>query len=270
MPSPFPGMDPYLEHNHFWRGFHQHLAEFIYDFLNQTLSARYYADVEIRSVQEDIGISTTNVYPDVSIWENQPPSSYHTATVATPAAPIKREVVIPGESKLRSVKIFAVENHRLVTSIEILSPINKREPQLRKYRRKRSNILQAAVHLVEIDLLRGGVRPGVELHTPPLQTDYVLLVNRVSSGFTRESEIWPIALNEPLPLLPIPLLPPDADIILDGGAALQKIYERSRYALRIDYSQPVPPPALRLEMAAWLEEFKAGHPVLFSPKQTGS
>jgi len=237
-------MDPYLEQNTFWRGFHHLLADEIVVQLNQLMSERYYADLEVHTVMEEIGISTTHGYPDVGVVERQPQAAPYGTALAAPAAPLKREVIIPGESKLRSVRILTVENHRLVTSIEILSPINKREPQLRKYRRKRSNIIQAAVHLVEIDLLRGGTRPGVELHEPSLDTDYVLLVNRVSSGFTRASEIWPVALNEPLPLLPIPLLPPDADVILNLGTALVKIYERSRYALRIDYSQAIPPPAL--------------------------
>jgi hypothetical protein len=248
-------MDPYLEDRNFWRGFHHHLAEFIHDFLNQTLSARYYADIEIRIVQEEIGISTTSRYPDVSIVERRPYASQAVA-VAAPASPIKREVIIPGESKLRSVRVLTVEDHRLVTAIEILSPINKRGVELKKYRRKRSNILQASVHLVEIDLLRGGTRPGVELNEPPLETDYVLLVNRVSNGFTRESEIWPVALNEPLPNLPIPLLAPDPDVILDMHTALATIYDRARYALRMDYTQPVPSPGLRPEMLAWLDEFK--------------
>jgi len=256
MPSPFPGMDPYIEDKNIWRGFHHVLADEIVVQLNQLMSGRYYADVEVHTVLEEIGISTTHVYPDVVVIERQPQATPRGGAVTAPEAPIKRQVMIPGQSKLHWVNVFTIKDHQLVTSIEILSPINKRGSELTKYRRKRSNLLNTSVHLVEIDLLRGGTRPGVELNEPPLETDYVFLVNRAEGMFTRESEIWPVALNEPLPKLPIPLLPPDPDVILDLGVAIEKIYDRSRYGFRIDYSQPVPPPTLRPEMAAWLHEFK--------------
>jgi hypothetical protein len=61
-----------------------------------------------------------------------------------------------------------------------------------------------------------------------------------------------VALNQPLPRLPVPLLDVDPDVILDLGRAIAVIYERAAYARRIDYGQPVPPPNLRPDMAAWL------------------
>jgi hypothetical protein len=141
----------------------------------------------------------------------------------------------------------------LVTSIELLSPYNKRFGEgLGEYRRKRLQILRSAVHLVEIDLLRGGTRPGREVDAPPLDADYILLVNRDRGGNVRVSEIWPVALNEPLPVLPIPLLAPDPDVPLELNDAIRSVYGRAGYDWRIDYRQPVPPPALRPAMATWL------------------
>ena len=117
------------------------------------------------------------------------------------------------------------------------------------------------MHLVEIDLLRGGKRPGREVNEPPLDADYILLVNRYrAEGEARISEIWPVALNEPLPLLPIPLLPPDPDVVLDLNEAIRSVYARGAYERRIDYQRPVPPPELRPEMAAWLKEHPISHP----------
>ncbi len=63
-----------------------------------------------------------------------------------------------------------------------------------------------------------------------------------------------MALNEPLPPLPVPLLPPDPDAVLDLNAAVRAIYARAGYEWRIDYGRPVPPPDLRPEMARWVEE----------------
>ncbi len=151
------------------------------------------------------------------------------------------------------MQVKTTETGHLVTAIEILSPHNKRPGQgLEAYRRKRSQILRSPVHLIELDLLRGGERPGPEVNEPPQEADYILLVNRSSGSDQRLSEIWPVALNGPLPLLPVPLLPPDADVPLDLGAVLRSVYSRAGYDWRIDYQRPVPPPALRSEMKDWL------------------
>jgi hypothetical protein len=178
------------------------------------------------------------------------------AAVAIPEAPIQRAATVAVETKLRAVHVYVTKTRRLVTSIELLSPANKRGEGLVKYRRKRRKILLSAVHLIEIDLLRAGQRPGGEVNEPPLDTDYVLLVNRASDSELRISEIWPVALNESLPTLPVPLLEPDPDVPLDMAQIVSNIYTRAVYARRIDYTEPVPPPKLRPSMAAWWTEHR--------------
>ena len=81
-----------------------------------------------------------------------------------------------------------------------------------------------------------------------------MLVNRAFRGDIRQSEIWPVALYEPLPLCPVPLLPPDPDVPLALGEVLANVYQRAAYARRIDYTLPVPPPPLRPEMQRWWVE----------------
>jgi hypothetical protein len=75
-------------------------------------------------------------------------------------------------------------------------------------------------------------------------------------GDDRIPEIWPVALNEPLPDLPIPLLPPDPDVILHLNEAVKSIYDRAAYARRIDYQPPLPPPKLRPSLQGWWDNFK--------------
>lgn len=202
MPSPFPGMDPYLEDNNIWPSFHQRLAVEIADRLSALIGPRYFADVNVRTVQ-----------------------------------------------------IYQADTGELVTSVEILSPYDKRAGQgLEEYRPKRTRIILSPVHLVEVDLLRAGERPGREVNEPPLDAEYILLVNRNRYGDIRISEFWPGAFNERLPLIPIPLLPPDSDVALDLTTAIQTIYARAAYDRRLDYRRPVPPPELRPAMAAWVKE----------------
>jgi hypothetical protein len=116
------------------------------------------------------------------------------------------------------------------------------------------------VHLIELDLLRGGERPGWKVKKPPLVSEYIVLVNRAFSGDIRRSVIWPVALDEPLPLCPVPLLPPDADVPLSLGEVLAQVYQRAAYTRRLDYTLPVPPPPLRPAMQRWLAAHLAPSP----------
>jgi hypothetical protein len=265
MSSPFPGMDPYLEDRHIWPGFHHSLAEEIKTQLNRQIGPKYYADVEVRTVMQEVGIASQRVmYPDTAVFELQPPTANPsepagtaTAVTITPA-PVQRPASLPTQTKLRAVRIYVTETAELVTTIEILSPFNKQPGDgQEEYRRKRRAILQSPVHLVELDLLRAGQRPGAEVAYPPLDAEYILLVNRATVDETRLSDIWPVTLDEPLPILPVPLFPPDPDVPLELNAIMATVYTKSGYSWRIDYTQPVPPPELRPEIAAWLAQTKS-------------
>jgi hypothetical protein len=260
-------MDPYLEDSTVWSGFHHSFADAIKGYLNERIGPKYYADVEVRTIIQGVGISAWQaMYPDAGILQVKRPSpgtatiTITTPTISIPQAPVQRKAFTPTQSRLRAVHIYVTETTELVTTIEILSPFNKQKGDgVEEYRRKRRRILESAVHLVEIDLLRGGQRPGEEVAYPPLDTDYVLLVNRADEMNERLSEIWPVALNEALPLLPIPLLSPDPDIPLDLKALIQAVYRQGGYDWRIDYTLPVPPPDLPPEMTAWTQTLLARH-----------
>ncbi len=259
MESPFPGMDPFLEDADHWRGFHNLLAAEILRRLNPLLVPKYYADIEVHEALEDVVIGRTHhIYPDVAVLERQPEEGSQqrqpvTAT-ATVTAPLTRAIEVPEQFKLRAVRVYETTTNLLITTIEILSPANKNGEGFREYQRKRSRLLRSDIHLVEIDLLRGGTRPGREVVEPPLETDYVIVVNRANDQRVRTSEIWPVALNDELPTIPIPLTYPDADVLLDLAAVFKQIYADAYYGLRIDYAGAMPAPKLRPEMAQWWAE----------------
>ena len=103
------------------------------------------------------------------------------------------------------------------------------------------------VNLVEIDLLRGGERmPMLE---PWPESAYAILVGRANEH--NRCRVWPVALRQRLPLIPVPLARPDPDIMLDIQPMIGTIYKRSRYAQSIDYARPADPP-LPPDDAAWL------------------
>jgi hypothetical protein len=80
---------------------------------------------------------------------------------------------------------------------------------------------------------------------------YYLLVSRKKQA--GRCSVWPGYFTEPLPPIPIPLAPPDADITLDLQPFVEAIYARSRYERDIDYRKPLSPPLEPAE-AAWLEK----------------
>ena len=153
------------------------------------------------------------------------------------------------DTRLTSVQVRDSEHNELVTSIEIVSPANKREPGLSAYRRKRSKLIRAGVHLLEIDLIRRGERPWQPDATTMPPAPYLALLTRAAQPAT---EVWPVQLTNTLPVLPVPLRTPDGDVPLDLQAALSVIYDESDYGRTTDYSVPPPPPPLSEQDKAWL------------------
>lgn len=247
MPSPFPGMDPYLE-GYLWPDVHSALASKIRQYLTPLLRPKYAARLEIYLAEDpfpegEIGI----LYPDVEVVETpipqlSSPTNSSTLTITPPALALP--VHSPISARITTVEIRDTANNKLVTSIEILSPVNKREPGLTTYRKKRQRLYQANVHLLELDLLRRGTRPFAQPRLP--QVAYCIALTRAQS---KQIEIWPVALPTPLPTVAIPLHAPDADVPLDLQTALTEIYDEAAYELTLDYSQTPPPPALSTDEA---------------------
>jgi hypothetical protein len=149
-----------------------------------------------------------------------------------------------------SVEVRDVKSNKLVTSIEILSPVNKRGPGLVAYRQKRERLRKAGVHLLELDLLRRGTRTLTGAYPPVPKTAYRLTLIRAGAA---AAQIWPLRLPDRLPTLPIPLRPPDEDVPLELGLALSAIYDDAAYELSVNYRHEPPPPPLTAEETGWMK-----------------
>ena len=156
--------------------------------------------------------------------------------------------MLPVEVQLTTVEIHDAANNQLVTSIEIISPVNKREPGLTQYRQKRGRLYQAGVHLVELDFLR---RVYDHLLRRAFHAaDYLIGFTHARSGRT---DLWLMTVRDPLPLIPVPLHDPDEDILLDLPAAMNAVYEEAGYDLSVDYGQDPPPPAFAQGDRDWMQ-----------------
>lgn len=240
MESPFPGMDPYLEAPYVWPDFHASLSVAISNQLQVSLSPRYVATIVPYVAPERLTLKPPRfVHVNDFVFDDLT-NATGTDTIAE----------IP--TRYCQIKIRAVRDKRLATTIEILSPVNKRPgaDAAAAYERKRREVCSSDAHLLEIDLLRGGKRPAL---LDPLPIDpYVILLSRADRR--PEIEIWPLSLREAIPVVPVPLHYPDPDVPLDLGAALAQIYRIARYDLLVDYRQPPPRPPFPDADSAWVEE----------------
>jgi uncharacterized protein DUF4058 len=258
MPSPFPGMDPYLE-GYLWPDVHNALAAKLRQLLTPLLRPHYTARLAIYMVEDiapesEIGI----MYPDVEVLlsdqartpspsrQERPADGALSGVFGTPA-PLTLPVLQPIDVQVVNVEIRDAAHNRLVTCIEILSPVNKREPGLTVYRQKRQRLYQAGVHLIELDFIRRGTRPYAHPRIPDVP--YVITVIRAHTGLM---DIWPLGLRDTLPIVPVPLRPPDSEVLLDLPLALTSIYDEAAYDLSIDYRQPPPPPVFSEADTQWM------------------
>jgi hypothetical protein len=157
--------------------------------------------------------------------------------------------VIPSPVPHVTIEIRDTANRELVTAIEVLSPTNKRGDGYDEYLAKRRRILLSTAHLLEIDLLRQGKRVPMKEPLPP--APYFVFLSRAEKRPI--TDVWPIALSDPLPTVPIPLLPDDGDTFLELQAAFTAMYDLLGYNLAVNYTQP-PEVLLAGEAALWLEE----------------
>lgn len=252
--SPFPGMDPYLEQPDLWSDFHNNLASEIQSQLNRQIQPRYFARLIPTVTYEDVEIGWTRaIRPDVSVSQSFTPSTELLVAAASPVAtPVESEILLELPLTLFHIEIRTRSEEKLVTVIEILSPVNKRPryDAFDEYLHKRRQILRAPVHLLEIDLLRGGKRPP--LNKPVPDAPYYITLSRVETR--PRVQVWPMQLRDTLPVVPVPLLSPDPDASINLSMAVVAVYERAAYGQQIDYREPVPPPRLSPKDKTWVQQ----------------
>jgi uncharacterized protein DUF4058 len=248
MPSPFPGMDPYLDRQPHWRDLHHRLITAISDALAPQVAPDYYVAIEERVTTREERVRE----PDAATVSTRPViiSSSGVAVAEAPASTANR-VTLPRYETVREgyLEIRDVAHHFVVTAIEVLSPTNKLPSDGRQeYEKKRRAVLSSVTSLIEIYPLRAGQPMRME---PPPISDYRILVSR---GWEHpEASLRPFSIREAIPPITVPLQWNEAEVSLSIGELLAQVYDRARYDLRLDYKLPPPEPALSAEDAAWME-----------------
>lgn len=247
MPSPFPGVDPYLENAEFWPEVHHRLITAIAIALGPMLRPKYRVAIEKRIYLSDAEDSEFMAIPDVTVFSKPSTAGQSIATATLPhSEPITVTVPILEEAREGYLELREVGTNRVITVIEILSPKNKRTGKGREeYENKRQEVLRSSSHLVEIDLLRAGKPMPVKGGT---NTDYRILISRANRR--PRAQLYAFSVREEIPPFLVPLQPGDAEIQVELQALFAEIYDQAGFDLSIDYTQP-PMPRLKEDDAVW-------------------
>ena len=219
MPSPFPGMDPFLEDEKLWPSFQHQLVNCLYQILLPGLVDRYRARVGQRHYATEQALFTS---------------------------------VVREEHHEEYIEIRQRTDGRLVTLVDVVSPANKTTTQGRQsYLDKRREGRSASSNLVEIDLVLQG-QPMLEYSRDGLPDwDYAVTVTR--STQPERYEIYTATLQKRLPRFRLPLAADDRDTVLDLHAACARAYDQGNFAAKIDYQRD-PVTALNEDDRRWLDE----------------
>jgi len=251
MPSPFPGMDPYLENPSTWSDLHQRLITYIAETLQPQVRPKYIARI---GEQVELSSFRRAYIPDVLLIRSAP-LPYGEALAEGPLVADEPTTIAMLEEE-RRVPFLEIIHHpsgEVVTLIEVLSPANKMGEDRQKYLRKQDDIRNSQANLVEIDILGEG-QPTTLARLgsidEPAGWRYIVSVCRNQSS--TQLEAYPIPLRQRLPRCRIPLLPEDEDVVLDLPAVFTRCYDIGSYDLLVDYTQP---PTVALDSAdkEWME-----------------
>ncbi len=250
MPSPFPGMNPFLEQTDAWHDFHEAFCPACREALVPQVRPRYIVKLDEHVYIQELSSEERRLIgrADVAVTQGGVATATQARTHALDAPAYGHLLPSVDLERLSYVEIRDRETRRLITVIELLSPSNKTPGGDRdQYVSKRWHLIYSGVNLVEIDLLRGGTRPPTE-ELP--ECDYYVMVARAQEW--PRVGLWPFRLRDALPTIPVPLRAPDPDAQLDLKALLERIYDAAGYEEYMYRGAPEPP--LAPEDARWADE----------------
>ena len=259
MPSPFPGMDPYLENSSMWPDLHHRLITAIADEISAQLSRNYYVAIEKRIYLSEPDEQESFRIPDVSVLNasdngDVSDASLFPATDREGNTAVAVRVPIPEEVHEGYLELREAGSNYLITAIEVLSPTNKRPGAGRDmYEEKRMELLGTWTNLVEIDLLRAG--EPMRIISNGIHSDYRVLVTR---GGRSRAMLYPFGVRQPFPKFPVPLRRGDRnEPVVNIGMMMPDIYDRARYYMQVNYAENPEPPLSGAD-AAWADQLLRG------------
>ena len=271
MPSPFPGMDPWLEDPEIFPDLHNIFIARLGDSISTDLPAPYYVstgnrhwvETSYRLIEPDVHV----LYPPSRSEKSTPKKRKATDVEQVAVEPVRVHVPVAIEDDETSewfLEIFAKpRNQQLITAIELLSLSNKKPGQKGRdlYVKKQEEILKSRAHLVEIDLLRGGAHttavPRALAEEQAGAFDYHVSIRPFDEP--EDFMVYAWRMETRLPKITIPLLPGDPAVVVDLQAILDQCYDVRHYERRVSYRTKKPKPPLTKKQQQWTEKILKQH-----------
>src|ERR1043165_2395138 len=171
MPSPFPGMDPFLETNPIFQELHTQMLAEMQALLQPQLRPKYVARLE-RHLSEG------------SVWDAPRGTASLLEELDTDELELRKQ---------RRIVIYVQDHPWLaVTGIELLSPGNKQPGAVaqQRYLEKRASALHGGLHWVEIDLLRDGARLPIPVGIPASASYLSYVAQATPTGWNHLVYAW--------------------------------------------------------------------------------
>jgi hypothetical protein len=243
-------MNPYFEQTDHWLDFHTEYLSALRRLLAPQVGPKYIVQLEEHVYIQDLPPEPRQRLgtADLSLVQA---GGGELAQAALGLLEAPAEVWLPEQDveKVPFLEVRDRQGRELVTVIELLSPSNKRAGADREqYLAKRRELLRSPAHLVEIDLLRGWT--PMPLEDRP-ECDYAVMVSRAEKR--PAADCWPIRLRERLPVVPVPLRPPDAAARVDLQEVLHRAYDGPGYEHFIYGGEPEP--RLSADDANWARQW---------------
>jgi hypothetical protein len=245
MSCPFPGMDPWLENTDFWQGFHNGFMHYCQETLQPRLPEPYVATLELRVYFEGPD-ETGGPYrvPDLEVIKRGPTGRTAVVSRSGESRTGTTLDLNPAEVREAFLNIREMPGGRVVTSVELLSPSNKRPGVGRsEYQAKQSRFFGQGVNLVELDFLRSGDSPVLapSFRLAGLKPfDYLAGIYRAEEPLRYQVIVWTV--QQEIPRVPVPLDPGMEELELDLSTIFKRTYQTGAFSRVLHYqSDPSPP-----------------------------
>lgn len=251
MSNPFPGMNPYLEQPDFWSDFHNQLVASLARVLVPELLPKYRVVMDKWVYKVGGGSAIAIGRPDVAVQQSrtqQPTGQSVSRAAQATIQPIQVTLPLLEEVRQAYLEVRDSATQAVVTTIEVLSPANKRGEGRRKYETKRQQVLESLTNWVEIDLLRDG--EALPMGEQNFSSHYRILVSRATARPI--ADLYAFNLGDRVPAFPLPLQPEDAEPIVDVQQLINDLYDQLGYDYFIDYRSNPPSPWSESDIAAVL------------------
>ena len=269
MPSPFPGFDPYIESQLNWKEFHTDFLIELKRSIMGTLPIGFVAESEVSISITKPGeprrksneLETDHRVGDITIFRTEETDSQMNALAMSvfgnKEVGIALPETVPSLRPQRFVKVMDTrgEKPEVIAVIELLSPTNKSGHGHKEYQQKQAQLLNADIHFMEIDLLRGGlysVFVGEDELRERGAWDYVVTLRNLFTP--NELAFWRIGLRDSLPTVYLPLTADVAPVPIKLQAVFAHCYDANFIPRRVDYAKPLKVPPFTENDAAWAND----------------